>query len=225
MGDGQAQDRKTETAATASETKVCPKCRAAMAETAVLCLSCGFNIETLEYETIPGSAVQDLNGKGNTRALAFTSAGVALLLGALSVYVYYEPIRLEVGTRLPAAMDEGLPPRISRPYYPLWMQSMTHDALAAVYQNHLAVELRNSHPPCHEGDIVTVVCKSGRTSRGIFRGSDVDCILIETDGKTLRIPFRDLDENCRLRLDMAGRAKYIYNRAEKAAGEYLNPAV
>ena len=193
-----------------------------MTRDAVLCMACGYNLNTGQYIDLPNKlARKKSEGKFKPFSLLVSIGLTAFILTGVAVYVFYEPILEGNRSALPSGIREKLPIRLERPFYPAWMKNMTHDALVAVYEQDIETKLLTSHPAYVNGDTITLKSQSGKAGQGIFRGTEEQHALLEAKGNLVRVPFSTLEENCRLRADSTGRKVYIFKMANRRAKALL----
>jgi len=202
--------------------KACPNCGAAMAENAVLCISCGYNTETGSMTELvkPQQEKRPKQHKWYCRLIALGVNALVLFLLILIAYcyIYYEGLRVKYAELLPV----GLPVRFWRPVYPKWLQDITYHHLENCCRTAVRAEINQDYPLFEKGTKITIQTQSGQNKTGRYFGiKNGRVLLVNKNGSIAYIPVHTLNLESRLRCDSEGREKYIMRKAQERAKKIM----
>lgn len=221
----------------------CPSCGATMAADAILCVQCGFNVETGESVgarsqrprvfqwVLWGVGLVILAGLG--RALYHQRAGS----GAAGPQVVPPPVREKArpenaaAPQVPAATAvAAVQPAVSTQAEAEAKAEMARQEelrlqakMEQEYRAVLTERVNQRYPVFTLGETSVLRRANGLVHRGVYAGVKQDTVVIFADKQRVEVPLKALDQASRLRCDPLFRKQLIDYQVKKKMAEFAPP--
>ncbi|MFH0953804.1 MAG: hypothetical protein V1873_05705 [Verrucomicrobiota bacterium] len=217
----------------------CPVCGAAMDESAVICVQCGYDSRTRSRYAHRQAPSRLLNG-------LLTAMGVLIFAGLVRVYLQRRagPMILEAPARAPAESPTGTGaeiPEVPPPAATTTVSAapgMPTQAVAAAatptaatnpvpnaeevnramveeYRRSLIDWLDQKYPLYASGASAVLRRENGRVHRGVIFEIKPDEVTLLADGGQVAVPYAQLDQASRLRCDRVFRNRWVEYQVKK----------
>ncbi len=186
----------------------CPQCGSAMTNEAVRCMICGYNLETGQGVNFPALEMKPAKKRPTKTWIQFVLIG-SILIGVPYSYIHYEALMLKYRHLLPKGFGHSLPDYFHRPFYPRWMKEMQYKSINRAYVDMVSREMNEKAPTFKINEPVTLLLTNGKAPCGVYKGSDNEDILLETDNGIVEISLNNLETRSRAQCDKNKRQEII----------------